>query len=153
MQYQHRARTMSPWAAMDHSVVMAGPPSYPFPMQMAMPSAPLPFHPSVSPYPYYANPNPNVVPNSCSTFLPYITPPSTQVEQLPAQFPTPVMHQGNRSHVSSNIENKKSSGESKSRKSVDSNEVTTDLELKTPGSTVDHVSSIQSLLKFIFSYK
>ncbi|XP_031394163.1 transcription factor bHLH121 [Punica granatum] len=142
IQCQHRSRAMFPWGPMDPSVVMGptGPASYPFPVPMAVPSGPIPMHPSIPPYTFFASPNPNIIPNSCSTFVPYITP-STQVEQLSAQYVSPLMQRGNASHVSSNVDNKnKSSGEGKSRKSDDSNEVTTDLELKTPWSTADHDS-------------
>lgn len=142
IQYQHRSRAIFPWGPVDHSVVMgqALPASYPFPMPMAVPSAPIPVHPTIPPYTFFTSPNPNIIPNSCSTFVPYVTP-GTQVEQLPAQFVPPLMQHGNVSHVSTNVDKKnKPSGENKTRKSDNSNEVATNLELKTPGSSAEHVS-------------
>ncbi|KAK4802305.1 hypothetical protein SAY86_000508 [Trapa natans] len=140
IQCQHRSRAMFPWGPEDHSVVMGPtlPPSYPFPMPMAMPSGPIPVHPTIPPYTFFTAPNPNIIPNSCSTYVPYITP-GTRVEQLPAQFVPPLMQCGNISHVSSNIQNKnKTPRESRTRRSDDSDEVATNLELKTPGSTAEH---------------
>ncbi|XP_031260048.1 transcription factor bHLH121 [Pistacia vera] len=135
-QYQQRLRAMVPWAAMDHSVVMA-PPTYPFPMPMPMPPGPIPMHPSMQPYPIFGNQNPGVIPNPCSTFVPYMAPNSV-VEQQSTQYVSPVVQSGSRSHVSGKQDSgNKSSGESKIEKNEDSNDVMTDLELKTPGSTTD----------------
>ncbi|KAK1560752.1 hypothetical protein Q3G72_030514 [Acer saccharum] len=143
IQYQQRLRTMVPWGTMDHSVVMA-PPSYPFPLPMAMPPGTIPMHPSMQPYPIYGNQNAGVIPNPCSTYVPYMTP-NTLVEQPSAQYVSPVVQPGSGSHVSSKQDSgNKSSGESKIEKNEDSNDVMTDLELKTPGSTTDQdISSAQ----------
>ncbi|XP_061341645.1 transcription factor bHLH121 isoform X2 [Gastrolobium bilobum] len=133
-QYQQQIRTMYPWTAMDHSVMMA-PPSYPYPVPMPVPPGPIP----MQPYPYYANQHPAVIPNPCSTFVPYLAP-NTLVEQQSTQYVSPPLHPGSRSqsHVSGKQDSKnKSSRESKAGKSEDSNDVTTDLELKTPGSSAD----------------
>ncbi|KAJ4716726.1 transcription factor bHLH [Melia azedarach] len=136
IQYQQRLRAMVPWAAMDHSVVMA-PPSYPFPVPMAMPPGPIPMHPSMQPYPIFGNQNPGVIPNPCSTFVPYMAP-NTMVEQQSTQYAATVAQPGSRSNGSGKQDSgNKSSGESKIEKNEDSNDVTTDLELKTPGSTTD----------------
>ena len=136
-QYQQRLRTMFPWTAMDHSVMMA-PPSYPYPVPMAVPPGPIP----MQPYPFYANQNPAVIPNPCSTFVPYIAP-NTLVEQQSTQYVSPPIHPGSRSHVSGKQDSRnKSSRESKAEKCEASNEVTTDLELKTPGSSADQVSVV-----------
>ncbi|XWS55055.1 hypothetical protein CRYUN_Cryun10bG0142200 [Craigia yunnanensis] len=139
IQYQQRVRTMFPWATVDHSVVMA-PPSYPFPVPMAMPApGAIPMHPSMQPFPFFGNQNPGVIHNPCSSFVPYMTP-NTMVEQQSAQHVAPLAQPGSRSHASGKQDSKnKSSGESKIEKTVDSNDVATDLELKTPGSTADQV--------------
>ncbi|XP_062022111.1 transcription factor bHLH121-like [Rosa rugosa] len=135
-QYQQRLRALFPWGAVDHSVVMA-PPSYPFPMPMPMPPGSIPMHPHMQPYPYFGNQNPGVIPNPCSTFVPYITP-NTLVEQQPTPYVSPVVHPATQSHVSVKQDSRnKSSGTSRIDKSEDSNDVTTELELKTPGSTAD----------------
>ncbi|KAL0348459.1 UNVERIFIED_CONTAM: Transcription factor [Sesamum angustifolium] len=140
-QYQQRLRTMYPWSGMDHSVVMH-PSSYPFPMPVPIPTGPIPLHPSLQPYPFYANQNPAVVPNPCSTYVPYMTH-NTMIEQQSTQHVSQVMQQGTRSHVSSKQDhrNRSSDGESRIEKSDDSNDITTDLELKTPGSTSEQDSS------------
>lgn len=141
LQYQQRARAMYPWGPMEQSVVMH-PPSYPYPvpMQMPMPAGSIPMHPSMQPYPFFGSQNPGVVSNPCSTFFPsvqYVSPPVVQ--------PT------TRSHVSSRqgSRNKSSEhGESGSGKDEDSNDVATELELKTPGSTGDQDGSpVQSKSK------
>lgn len=135
-QYQQRLRSMFPWGAVDHSVVMA-PPSYPFPMPMPMPPGSIPMHPHMQPYPYYGNQNPGVIPNPCSTFVPYINP-NTLVEQQPAPYLSPVVHPASQSQVSVKQDSRnKLSGESRIDRSEDSNDVMTELELKTPGSTTD----------------
>ncbi|XP_030531972.1 transcription factor bHLH121-like isoform X1 [Rhodamnia argentea] len=136
-QYQQRARAMFPWPVMDHSMVMA-PPSYPYPVPIAVPSGPIPVHPPMQPYPFYATPNPSVIPNSHSTLLPFATP-NLQVEQLSGHYAPALMQLGNQSLVSSNKNDK--SKERKHEKSGSSNDVTTDLELKTPGSATDNDSS------------
>jgi hypothetical protein len=132
IQYQQRLRGMYQWGAMDHTIVMA-PPSYQFPMPMPMPPGPFPVHPSMQPYPFFGNQIPGVIPNPCSTFIPYVTP-NTMVEQQSTQHVSPLVHLGKQDSKN------KSSGESKTEKREDSNDVTTDLELKTPGSTEDQVS-------------
>ncbi|CAL0329339.1 unnamed protein product [Lupinus luteus] len=131
-QYQQRLRTAFPWTAMDHSVMMA-PPSYPYPMPVPVPPGPIP----MQFYPHFANQNPPVFLNPCSTYVPYIAP-SSVVEQQSTQYVLPPVHQGSQSQVSSKLDSKhKSSRESRSERSQASNEVTTDLELKTPGSSAD----------------
>uniref|UniRef100_A0A2P2MJI2 Transcription factor bHLH121 n=2 Tax=Rhizophora mucronata TaxID=61149 RepID=A0A2P2MJI2_RHIMU len=137
-QYQQRLRAMFPWTAMDHSVVVA-PPSYPFPVPVAMPPGPIPMHPTMQPYPFFGNQNPTVLANPCSTFVPYVTQ-NTMVDQQSTQRissfaqPRPV----SQSHVSGNHDSRNtSSQDSKDEKSNASNDVTTDLELKTPGSASD----------------
>ncbi|KAL5175787.1 Transcription factor bHLH121 [Glycine soja] len=131
-QYQQQLRTMFPWTAMDHSVMMA-PPSYPYPVPMAVPPGPIP----MQPYPFFANQHPAVISNPCSTYVPYLAP-NTIVEQQSTQYVSPPLHPCGRSNVSGKQESKsKSSRESKAEKNEDSNDVTTDLELKTPGSSAD----------------
>ncbi|XP_006359651.1 transcription factor bHLH121 isoform X3 [Solanum tuberosum] len=131
VQYQQRMRTMYPWAGMDHSMVMH-PPSYPYPMPVPVPTGPVPMHPSLQPYPFFGNHNPAVVPNP-SSFVQYMTP-NTLIEQQPTQYMSPIIQPGSMTRQESR--NKSSDqGESRIEKSEDSNEVATDLELKTPGST------------------
>ncbi|XAR59063.1 hypothetical protein NMG60_11014695 [Bertholletia excelsa] len=144
-QYQQRIRASYPWAAIDHSVVMH-PPSYPLPMPVPVPipPGPLPMHPSLQPYTCFGNQNPAVITNPCSTFVPYVTP-NTMIDQQSTRYASPATQPGNRSHVSSkqDLENKPPDhqGERKSEKNESSNDITTDLELKTPGSTGERDSS------------
>ncbi|XP_052193082.1 transcription factor bHLH121-like [Diospyros lotus] len=143
--YQQRLRTTFPWAAIDHSVVMH-PPSYPLPMPVPMPIAPgpIPMHPSLQPYPFFGNQNPGVIPNPCSTFVPYVTP-NTMIEQQSTQNLSPAVQPGTRLNISGQQNSRKKAsdcqGESKIERGEASNDVTTDLELKTPGSTGDEDSS------------
>ncbi|XP_058730265.1 transcription factor bHLH121 [Vicia villosa] len=139
-QYQLQLRTMYPWPAMDHSVMMA-PPSYPYPVPMPVPP---PGSIPMQPYPYYANQHPAIIPNPCSTYVPFLAP-NTIVEQQSTQYVSPPLHPGSRSHISGKQESKnKSSRESRAERHADSNDVATDLELKTPGSSADQdLSSAQ----------
>lgn len=139
-QYLQRMRAMYPWGGMDHSVVMH-PSSYPFPMPVPVPTGPIPMHPSMQPYPFYGNQNPAVVPNPCSTYVPYMTH-NPMIEQQSTQHASQVMQQSARPHASSKPDprNKSSDVESRIEKSDDSNDITTDLELKTPGSTSEQVN-------------
>ncbi|KAI7729843.1 hypothetical protein M8C21_019832 [Ambrosia artemisiifolia] len=133
LQYQQRVRAMYPWGHMDQSVVMHPPPyPYPVPLQMPMPPGSIPMHPSVQPYPFFGSQNPGVVSNPCSTFFPSV------------QYVSPAVQPSGRSHVSGRqgSRNKSSEqGESGSGKDEDSNDVATELELKTPGSTGDQDGS------------
>ncbi|KAK7312202.1 hypothetical protein VNO77_35893 [Canavalia gladiata] len=131
-QYQQQLRTMSPWTSMDHAVMLA-PPSYPYPVPMPIPAGPIP----MQSYPFFANQHSAAIPNPCSTFVPYLVP-NNLVEQHSTQYVPPPLHPGNLSHVSGKLESRnKSSKESKDEKHEDSNDVTTDLELKTPESSTD----------------
>ncbi|XP_059314342.1 transcription factor bHLH121 isoform X2 [Lycium ferocissimum] len=131
-QYQQRVRTMYPWAGMDPSMVMH-PPSYSYPMPVPVPTGPVPMHPSMQPYPFFSNQNHAVVPNPCSSFVQYMTP-NRLMEQQPTQYMSPIIQPGSMTRQESR--NKSSDqGDSRIEKSEDSNEVATNLELKTPGST------------------
>ncbi|XP_051132973.1 transcription factor bHLH121 [Andrographis paniculata] len=142
-QYLQRVRAMYPWSGMDHShSVVMHPPSYPYPMPVPMPPGPIPLHPSLQPYPFYGNQNPAVVPNPHSTYIPYMTH-NTMTEPQPAQPVSRGVQQGPQAHTPSKQDrrNKASDGESRVEKSDEMNEITTDLELKTPGSASEQDSS------------
>ncbi|XP_038902535.1 transcription factor bHLH121 [Benincasa hispida] len=141
-QYQQNLRATYPWAAMDHSVVMS-PTPFPFPVPMQMPPGPFPLHPSLQPYTFFGNPDPRVITNPCSTFVPFV-PPNSLTEQQSSRNAPPFIQSGNQSHnLSKQSTGSKSSSESKIEKSVDSNEVATYLELKTPGSSTDQDTSFE----------
>ena len=132
---------MFPWPAIDPSVVV-GPPSYPFPVPVPVPipAGSIPMHPSMQPYPFYGNQNHGMIPNPCSTFVPYLTP-NTLVEPRSTQHASPPMQPCSASNISSKQDSKdESSGESNSEKGEDSTDVATDLQLKTPGPKSDQVS-------------
>ncbi|GFQ01059.1 transcription factor bhlh121 [Phtheirospermum japonicum] len=126
-----RTRAMYPWTGMDHSVVMH-PSSYPFPVPVPMPAGSIPMHPSLQPYPFYGNQNPAVVPNPCSTYVPYMTHHNTMVEQQSAHHVSQAMPQSNNRPRALGKQDPK-------YKSSDGNDITTDLELKTPGSISEQV--------------
>lgn len=78
-QYQQRVRIMFPsWTAIDHSVVISPPYSYPVPIPI--PPAPISIHPSLQPFPFFGNQNPGHIPNPRSMYLPYSTPTNPPVE-------------------------------------------------------------------------
>lgn len=136
-QYQQRVRVMFPWGAMDPSVVMA--PPYSYPMPVAVPPGPIPMHPSLQPFPYYQTQNPATVPNPCPTFVSYPTPINPAVEQPLAQ-----PQYASVSHVSSKQDSKSKSSDhprgGNAERCDDSNEVATELVLKMPGSSAHQVS-------------
>ncbi|KAK6922598.1 Myc-type, basic helix-loop-helix (bHLH) domain, partial [Dillenia turbinata] len=136
VQYQQRMRGMYPWAAMDPSVVM-GPPPYSYPVPVAVPPAPLPMHPSLQPFPFFGNQNPNAFPNPYSTFIPYPAPAGHTVEQ-------PSTHVASTSHASNKQDSRSKSLDHQracNAERSDDNEVGTELELKTPGSASNERSS------------
>lgn len=139
VQYQQRLRVMFPWAPMDPSVVM-GPSPYSYPVPLPVASGPIPMHPSLQPFPFFGNQNPNGIPNPCSTFIPYQTPANPPTELPSAQY-------ASASHVSSKPDSKsKPSDHERSgntERCNDSNDVATDLELKTPGSSAQQVTDMQ----------
>lgn len=125
---------MFPWAAIDPSVVMGPPYSYPVPVPV--PPGPIPMHPSLQPFPFFGSQNPSAIPNHCSTFVPYQTPSNTPAEQPAPQF-------ASTSHISGKEDSKRKSSEHQRGNTVercdDSNDVATDLELKIPGSSAQQV--------------
>ncbi|KAL2329167.1 hypothetical protein Fmac_022594 [Flemingia macrophylla] len=132
-QYQQQLRIMSPWSAMDHSIML---PSYRYPVPMPISPAPI----AMQPYPFYANHHSGIIPNPCSTFVPYLVP-STLVEHQSTQQIPPPLHPGFQSHVSGKQESRnKSSKESNAEKLEDSNDVTADV---IPGSADQDLSSGQ----------
>lgn len=137
-QYQQRLRVMFPWGAVDPSVVMA--PPYSYPMPVAVPPGSIPMHPSLQPFPYYQTPNPATVPNPCPTFVSYPTPINPPVEQ-----PLPQPQYASVSRVSSKQDSKSKSSDhqrgSNAERCDDSNDVATDLVLKMPGSSAQQDSS------------
>ncbi|XP_041020900.1 transcription factor bHLH121-like isoform X2 [Juglans microcarpa x Juglans regia] len=137
VQYQQRVRVMFPWSAIDPSVVMGPPYSYPVPVPV--PPGAIPMHPSLQPYSFFGNQNPGAIHNPCSTFIPYPTPPNPPVEQPSAQ-------QASTSQISRKQESKSKSSSTHQRannveRCDDSNDVATDLELKMPGSSAQQDSS------------
>ncbi|CAN6698771.1 unnamed protein product [Malus baccata var. baccata] len=136
VQYQQRLRVMFPWAGMDPSVVMA--PPYSYPMPVAVPSGPIPMHPSLQSYPYFQAQNPASMPNPCSTFVPYPAPANPPVQQPSPQYASV-------SHFSSKQDSRSRSSDhqrgSTAERCDDSNDVATDLELKMPGSSTPQDSS------------
>lgn len=135
MQYQQRVRVMFPWPPVEPSVVMGPPYSYPVPV--AMPPGPIPIHPSLQHYPFFGGQNPSAIPSHCPPFMPYPTPPNPHVEQPGQQAPT--------SYVSGKPESRSKASDSGKTRNVertdDSNDVATELELKTPGSAGPQESS------------
>lgn len=133
-QYQQRVRFMFPWTAIDHSVVMAPPYSYPVPIPI--PPSPISIHPSLQPFPFFGNQNPGHIPNTCSTYVPFSAPANPRVELAPAQY-------ASTSHVSIQKESRnKSPGDrrpSDAERCSESHDVATELELKMPGSSTQQV--------------
>ncbi|XP_020532147.1 transcription factor bHLH121 isoform X2 [Amborella trichopoda] len=108
IQYQQRIAVMFPWAPMDPTVAM-GPTPYPFPMptlatpdsqrtptqghaQASMtPFMPVPFHPSIQPFPFFRSVDPSGN-NQYLSLTPYASTVNvhSHVERPSAQYPSPV---------------------------------------------------------------
>ncbi|CAH9125903.1 unnamed protein product [Cuscuta epithymum] len=142
-EYLQRLRTVYPWAGMEHPLVMC-PPPYPYPVPVPIPAGPTPLHPPMQPYPFFGTPNAAVMHNNCPTFVPYMTP-NPIIKQPPAHI-YPVAQPHNRTiHGSTKQDSRKRSDTQTSGDSTD--DVATDLELKTPGSTSEVSSSVQKRAK------
>lgn len=132
-QYQQRVRAMPPWTAIDHSVVMSSPYTYPVPMPMPIPPGPVSIHPPMQPFPYYGNQNPGHIPSLSSMYIPFSAPAIPPIEMPSAQYPST-------SHVFSRKESRsKSPGHRRRPSDAErcsvSPDVATELELKMPGSS------------------
>ncbi|XP_042507372.1 transcription factor bHLH121 [Macadamia integrifolia] len=140
VQYQQRLGVMFPWGTMDPSVVMA-PPSYSYPVPVPVPPGPIPMHPSMQLYPFFRNQSPGAIPNPCSTYVPYSSPVNPQTEHPSTRYVSPQQQPSSRSHASSKHDSRSKSPDHQRGSNVErsdaSNDVATDLELKTPGSTAD----------------
>lgn len=133
LQYQQRMRVMYPWGSIDPSMVMA--PTYSYPVPYSAPPGAIPMHPGtvpMQPFTFFGNQNTGPVPNPCSTFIPYPNPANHHMDRTSTQCAFT-------SRVSSKHYSKSKGSDhcrgSNCEKSEDSNDVVTELELKTPGST------------------
>lgn len=136
VQYQQRIRIMFQRGGLDPSVITAPPYSYPVPVPL--PSDSIPMHPSLHPFSFYENQNPGAIPNPSSTFIQYSIATNPPVEQLSSQY-------ASSTHVSSKPDSRNKhldyqNGNNVER-SIDSNDVATELELKIPGSSTQEVVS------------
>ncbi|KAH7664787.1 Myc-type basic helix-loop-helix (bHLH) domain-containing protein [Dioscorea alata] len=142
-QYHQRLRALFPWAAMDPSGVMGPPPPYSFPMPVPIASGPIPVHPT-PPYHFFRNQNPGTISIPYSMYTPYSSSfANAQVDPSSNHRRTPHHHaSSNNSHTSS--AQKKASNDQQqncNERSDDFSDVATELELKTPGSSVPYVHS------------
>ncbi|KAH7692571.1 Myc-type basic helix-loop-helix (bHLH) domain-containing protein [Dioscorea alata] len=135
-QYQQRLRVMFPWGAMDHSVIMGHPPSYPFPVPVPIASGPIAIHPSMPPYHYFRGPNPGAYP----AYTPYSTTSNHQGDQPSNQQNNPnpppsseQSHDTSEKDCGSKLSDNHTQSGAERRE--DFSDVPTELELKTPGST------------------
>ncbi|KAI9109748.1 hypothetical protein K1719_019378 [Acacia pycnantha] len=129
-QYQQRVRVTFPWTAIDHSVVMAPPYSYPVPIPI--PSAPISIHPSLQPFPFFGNQNP------CSTYVPFSAPANPPVEQPTGQYALTSSASSKQDSRSKSLDHERTGN---AERCGESNDVATELELKMPGSSSRQESS------------
>uniref|UniRef100_A0A0D9YRL7 BHLH domain-containing protein n=1 Tax=Oryza glumipatula TaxID=40148 RepID=A0A0D9YRL7_9ORYZ len=147
-QYQQRMRVLYPWTGMEPSVVIGPPLPYPFsvPVPVPIPSGAVPMHPQLQAYPYFRNQTSGTVSNPCTPYMAYTQPIHPPTDQLSNQFSAPVQHSSsNRSHSMAQDSRSKSSAlqqVSCRGKHDDFDDVATDLELKTPGSSAPLQSEI-----------
>ena len=145
VQCQQRVGSTYPWVAMDS--VLPHPSSYayhmPIPVASAPSYAPTPMHIPMQPYSFFGSANPGMFANPCSTFVPYVAP-NPPAEQPSTQEVSPSIQPGSRTQVSAKqgVGTSSDRQERRSSKKEDSDDVPTNLELKTPGSTTDEVCAI-----------
>ncbi|GAB2282831.1 hypothetical protein Dimus_017367 [Dionaea muscipula] len=139
-QYQQRLRVSYPWPTFDPTVIMG--PHYSYPVPVAVPHAPIPMHPSLQPFAFFGNQNPGIIPNHCSNFVPYPAPANPQAEPPTSQY-------ASTSHISSKQDSRSRSSSSglRGRNFETSEDVATELELKTPGSSGQLESSSSACRK------
>uniref|UniRef100_A0A0D9VFK0 BHLH domain-containing protein n=1 Tax=Leersia perrieri TaxID=77586 RepID=A0A0D9VFK0_9ORYZ len=138
-QYQQRMRVLYPWTGMEPSVVIGPPPAYPFSVPVPIPSGVVPIHPQLQAYPYFRNQTSGTVPNPGTPYMVYTQPVRPPTDQPSNQFNDPVQHSSsNRSHsMVQDCRRKLSTLQQAScRGESEFDDVATDLELKTPGSSV-----------------
>lgn len=141
-QCQQRLGSTFPWVAVDHSVLQH-PPAYSYPVPFPIPSAAIHMHPSSQLYPFFGSPNAGIYPNPCSTFFPYMTPNAPAGPQF-SQLVSCSLQPAGKSQVSGRHDPGSLSEQGREKqidRNKDSNDVATDLELKTPGSTTDEDAS------------
>lgn len=128
-QYHQKTRAMFPWAAVDPSVVIPPPCSYPVPVPV--PPGPISMHPSLQPFVFFENQNPGAIASPCSTFIPYPTA-NHPNDQPPAQYAS-----GSQFSSKQDLRTKSTDhqGSRNKERCNDSSDVATDLELKMPGSS------------------
>ncbi|XP_054824384.1 transcription factor bHLH121 isoform X1 [Prosopis cineraria] len=135
-QYQQRVRVTFPWTAIDHSVVMAPPYSYPVPIPIS--SGPISLHPSLQPFPFFGNQSPGPIPNPCSTYVPFSAPVNPPVEQPTGQYASTSNTSSKQDSRSKSPDHERTGNAERCR---ESNDVATKLELKIPGSSSQQESS------------
>ncbi|XP_006665082.1 transcription factor bHLH121-like isoform X1 [Oryza brachyantha] len=148
-QFHQRSRVLYPWTGMEPSVVIGPPPPYPFSVPVPIPSGAVPMHPQLQAYPYFQNQTSGTVPNPCTPYMAYTRPVHPPTDQPSNQFNAPVQHSSsNRSHSMAQDCRSKSSklqeASCRGKSDDDFNDVATDLELKTPGSSAPLQSELAS---------
>lgn len=133
IQYQQRLRVMFPCTSVDPPLVFT--PSYPFPVHITVPPGPVPMHPSMQPFPFFANQSSRAITNPSAAFFSHTSHENHSVEQ-------PLVQTASTSYVSGKQDPKsRPSDMNGSKRSDDSNDVETELELKIPGSSAPQVCS------------
>ncbi|KAF0935180.1 hypothetical protein E2562_031035 [Oryza meyeriana var. granulata] len=138
-QYHQRMRVSYPWTGMEPSVVIGPPPPYPFSVPVHIPSGAVAMQPQLQAYPYFRNQTSGTVPNPCTPYMAYTQPVHPPTDQPSNQFNAPVQHSSsNQSHsMVQDCRSKSSTLQQASCRGIsdDFDDVATDLELKTPGSS------------------
>ncbi|XP_019058767.1 PREDICTED: transcription factor bHLH11 [Tarenaya hassleriana] len=135
-QYQHRVRTMVPWAQPVDPSHVIHPSLYSYPFPVAITQGPISVHPPLQPFPFFGTQNPTVIPNPCSSLIPHSASDN-------ASAPTEqglVLHSlssdsANRQDSKSKPLNHRKTNHSDN--CDDHKDVALDLELKTPGSSTE----------------
>ncbi|XP_074568696.1 transcription factor bHLH121 isoform X2 [Curcuma longa] len=136
VQYQQRLAVVHPWAICDSSLILH--PPYPVPMPVSIPSASIPIH-SVQPYPLFHNPSQGTIHYRCSTDMVYSSSCNSQAKRSSIESQNSCKEaakcQASSHQYSGNKPCDDDHQNSGKRNSALLN-VATELELKSPGSSV-----------------
>lgn len=140
----HHAQSIQmlyPWTTMEPSVLIGPPPSYPFSVQVPIPTGAVTMHPQLQPCPFFQNPTLVAFSNPCTpsmTSNQSCHAPRDQSNQFSSPFPLSSSSQSHSPAQDCRSKSPTIQQASCGGRIDDRGDVATDLELKTPGSYAPH---------------
>lgn len=140
VQYQQRLAVVHPWAICDSSLILH--PPYPVPMPVPISSAPIPIH-SVQPYPLFHNPSQGTIHYQCSTGMVYSSSCNSQAKRSSIESQNSCKETTKcqtSSHQYSGNKPCDDDHQNSGKRNSGLSDIATELELKSPGSSVSTLS-------------